>query len=467
MNERIFSKCRAYIEKYRMIKPEDTIVAGISGGPDSLCMLLLLCRLRKEIPFRLMVVHINHGIRPEGAKDAAYVESLCAEFQLPFFLAEEDVRGMAVREGISEEEAGRNVRYLAFRDVLQREAGGSGKIAVAHNANDRAETMLFHLFRGTGLVGLGSIRPVREEIIRPILCLSREEIELFLTDEGRAGCLDETNLQDDYTRNKIRHHILNYASAQVCSNAVGNMWDTADRIMEAAEYILEKTKECYAYCLCSDQREIILDAQRLNEQEAFLQKQILLYTLERLICHRKDITAVHVEDCLRLLKGSGGRTIMLPDGCMVMREYEYLTFTKKEWLAEKKTGRECILLNPEETVEIPGLGKISATVFAYEKSLNIPRKTYTKWFDYDKISKIPVFRTRKTGDYLTINPDMMKKTLNRYMIDEKISKYSRDDLYVLADESHIIWVPGYRISQYYKVTDQTKKILQVQTGGEN
>ena len=148
----MIAKVLEYVKKYRMIEEGDTIAAGVSGGADSVCLLFVMLHLQKIIPFRLAVVHVNHGIRQEAGRDADYVRGLCEDKGLPFYLTEADVPGYAASCGMSSEEAGREIRYRALREALEREgAGVRGRIAVAHNGNDRAETMLFHLFRGTGL----------------------------------------------------------------------------------------------------------------------------------------------------------------------------------------------------------------------------------------------------------------------------------------------------------------------------
>ena len=160
-----------------MLQAGDRVVAGISGGADSVCLLFLLRAYAQKLPISLAVVHINHGIRKEAAEDAAFVENLCKQWEIPFFLRNVDVRALAAKEKCSEEEAGRRARYAAFSQVA--EEINANKIAVAHNANDCSETMLFHLFRGTGVKGLSGIAPVRDNIVRPILCLERGEIEVF------------------------------------------------------------------------------------------------------------------------------------------------------------------------------------------------------------------------------------------------------------------------------------------------
>ena len=221
-----FYRFHIYFIKHSQRKVSCGYLLHLSGGADSVCLFLMLCELAEEIDFHLAVVHVNHKIRPEAAADAAYVEELCKSRNIPFILEEKDVKEYAREKHLSEEEAGREVRYQAFEEALGKygscsgEKEGQGRIAVAHNANDRAETMLFHLFRGTGLTGAGGIRAVRGHIVRPLLCLRREEIEEYLGKKGVFFCIDRTNLEDTYTRNRIRNHILPFAEKEICAGAI-------------------------------------------------------------------------------------------------------------------------------------------------------------------------------------------------------------------------------------------------------
>ena len=167
-----------YVNKNKMIAPGDTIILGVSGGADSVCLFFLLLQLREQTDFELRVVHINHGIRPDAAEDEAFVERLCGQHSVPFRAVRADVPALAKQEKCSEEDAGRRLRYRVFRE--EEEGFSQGKIAVAHHADDRAETMLLHLFRGTSTRGLCGMEPVRGDIIRPLLVLERGEIEAYL-----------------------------------------------------------------------------------------------------------------------------------------------------------------------------------------------------------------------------------------------------------------------------------------------
>lgn len=472
MNQRIFLKVKAYIERYQMLVPGDTVLIGVSGGADSVCLLLMLNELAETIPLKLLVVHVNHGIRKQGIEDAAFVEQLCQERKIPFYLVEEDVKAYAKKEKLSEEEAGRKIRYDAFHRILSQQ--DSGKIAVAHNAGDRVETMLFHLFRGTGLSGASGIKPVVNNIIRPILCLSREEIEEYLKEKQVSFCIDHTNFEDTYTRNRIRNHLLPFAEKEICHGAAAHMWEAADIFLETEEYINKQAIKVYEESLVEEEQlsehrtKIVLNVDVLLKQDSFLQKQVIIRCLEKLIKGRKDITSVHIEDIKNLLVKHGSKQISLPYGLIAAKEYERLILyveNEEENVLENELKRKMIPISIPEMIYVPGIGNVEFSILTYEKTIIIPEKSYTKWFDYDRITRSLVFRTRETGDYLTINNELSQKSLKKYMIGEKIPKNQRGNLYVLADGNHILWIPGYRISQYYKVTENTKRILKVQIRG--
>lgn len=456
------SKVLAYMEKYRMLEEGGTIVAGVSGGADSVCLLFVLLEIRKRLPFHLAVVHVNHGLRQEAAQDAAYVQEICRREQLPFYLVEEDVGAYAKKQGLSLEEAGREVRYRAFYNVLGKEAESGGRIAVAHNSNDRAETMLFHLFRGTGITGLSGILPVNGEIIRPLLCVSRSEIEKWLSHRGIDYCRDATNEGDDYTRNRIRHHILPYAGEAVSRGAVSHMNETAEQLLGAKDYIERQAAAALKRCASKGEDGFELNLPAFEKEDDYLKEWMVLSCLRQMKA-AKDVGSVHVKSVCRLFRSEGNGEVHLPSGVTVYKSYEKGMILRKGKPLPDGKGEEVreYRVAKEGEFELPGVGRVSTTVFPYEKSQNIPQKTYTKWLDCDKITKSMVFRTRKRGDFLTVNGGLHHKSLQDYFVNEKVPRKDRDSLYVLAEDSHIIWVPGYRISEYYKVSGATRKILQI------
>jgi len=501
----------AYIEEHHMIAPRDRIVAGVSGGADSVCLLFLLLEYAKRVPLTLGVVHVNHGLRPEAGEDAEYVEKLCRQWGLPYFLTSADVKQVAEDERCSLEDAGRRVRYRAFFQAAGKM--GAEKIAVAHNSNDNAETMLFHLFRGSGLKGLCGIAPVRREqtvsfwekstaaagsgavVIRPILCLERREVEGYLEERQIAWRLDGTNEEDHYSRNRVRHHILPYAEQEVAAGAVGHMFRTAEVLQETESYLARETAEALRQCVsshekpfdpgtallagegCSEAGAVRIHVKSFQTFHGALQKRMLLVLMQQLSPTGKDISMVHVRDVLTLFQTAANRKITLPFGMTALRQYGIVVLERCSGEAEPRGGfsgsRPLWYTQP---VEVPGeifehpfvydlgsLGKIEFIGIFLKKEAEVPRNRYTKWFDYDKIEQTITIRSRRSGDFLTIADgagNIRHKLLKDYMITEKIPRQSRDEIPVVAAGSHILWLAGWRVSEAFKVSKDTKRVLQ-------
>ena len=235
-----------FIEKYHMLQKEDKVIAGISGGADSICLLFVLLRLKEKIGFDVIAVHVNHGLRGESAKrDERFTETFCREWNIPCIVYHENVKEIAVQKKLSVEEAGRLVRRKAFEEVRVRYGGT--KIALAHHQNDNAETMLLNLARGTGIRGLSGIRPVNGYMIRPLLGINRKEIEYYLKEHQLSYCEDETNAGDEYTRNRIRHQILPMLEEQVNRQAVRHMNETMEQLNQIRDYLEREIEE---HCRC-------------------------------------------------------------------------------------------------------------------------------------------------------------------------------------------------------------------------
>nr|WP_294694475.1 tRNA lysidine(34) synthetase TilS [uncultured Blautia sp.] len=478
-------KVLAYIKQNRMIGKKDMVLAGVSGGSDSMAMLHILKELQKKLDFTLRVVHVHHGIRgKEADRDRSFVENICRKWQIPCTVYCYDVPGLSREWKLGEEETGRIVRKEAF----QREAAVCGmkiKIALAHNQEDLAETMLHNLCRGTGLRGLCTMRPADGEIIRPILCLSREKIAGYLKQKKIPHIQDSTNLSDEYTRNRIRHHILPMLEQQVNGKAVAHMAETAARISQAEEYLTQQS--------CQVLREFQKDNGYYFTEKFFMEPQIIrIYALqqamEQLAGRRKNLTAVHYDKVLELYEMQTGRRISLPYRMEARRDYEGVRLfrcgeeksagvtNQAHESSDIRTGKtvcEKESADREWQIRIPGnvtspLGIFTAEIFSYEGQ-KIEEKKYTKWLDYDKIKKNPHIRTRRTGDYMVINAQGNTKKLNRCMIDEKIPSEYRDSIPLIACGNEILWMVGSRMNERYKINPQTRKVLVLnyQGGNEN
>ena len=413
----------------------------------------------KQKNIAIKVVHIEHGIRgKESINDAEFVEKLCKEKEIPFFLYSYDVPNVAKESGESLEEAGRRLRYEAFEKTAAQFP--KAKIAVAHNENDDAETVLFHMARGTGLLGLTGIAPVRGNIIRPLLAVSRTEIEAYLKAKGQNYCTDSTNELTIYARNKIRHEVLP-ALERVNEKAVSHIAKTSYLLSEVADYIKEETKKICAECAEEYKMRdaFLVKKQELYHYPVFLRKEVLYTLYTKLAGSCKNIGDEHIMQLLELFDRQTGKQINLPYHCRAFRVYEGIWIQKdgeKEDDSEKKNQIKS--LTSAFTFRI---------IDRNSQNLEIPKNKYTKWFDYDKINVKLQIRFRQEGDYFLLDDSGRKKKLKDYFINEKIPREDREKIPLLVDGKHVLWIVGYRISAYYKVTGNTARILEVHYNGGN
>lgn len=459
-------KVKRFIEKYHMLSEGAGVLVGLSGGADSVALLEVLCALREHWKLRIAAVHVHHGVRQEAWQDVELCKNLCAEKEIAFYCEYADVPKLAREWGLSVEEAGRKVRYMLFEKYRQQLE--LDFIAVAHHQNDQAETMLFQLFRGSGLRGLSGIPVQRGCIIRPLAGVSRLEIEEYLESRQQDYVVDATNLTDVYTRNKIRQHILPLAE-EIAPGAIENMNRAGAQLREIQEFMQEQAE---SFLEKNSQREqnseaLHIQVAALKAVHPALQKAVIMTAIEQAFHSRRDITEKHVEAIRDLLNKGGEKVVNLPKAGVVIKTYERLTFLQKTATEEcASLVFEQLEIRPNATYVLSD-GRILKTELILENKMqNIPKSDCLKWFDYDKISGALALRNRTKGDFLTINEEGARKKLQDYLVNEKVPKNVRDELLVLADGQHIVWVPGMRISAYYKVTEQTQRILQVYIGGK-
>lgn len=455
------NKILQFIEDKKMLLPNDRVIVGVSGGADSVCLLNILNQIKNVIPIQIYVVHIEHGIRgEESLKDAKFVRELAKSYQVDFKMYAYDVLTEAKNRGLGTEEMARILRYEAFEQA--RNEFHCNKIAVAHNKNDNVETLLLHLFRGSGLKGLSGIMPVRDQVIRPLLCVERSEIEEYLNKHHIEYRTDQTNFEDDYTRNKIRLNVVPYVQENINKQMISHVDMASKMIYEAWEYLEEETYKVYNECVEKKEQEAHIKISKLNYVSDILKKNIIRKCIGNVSKSLKDISNVHVESVLALRGQQVGKVIHLPYGLLAKRNYEEIVITK---VKDAGCGKKESI-----SIQVPGTYLFKGLQFEFsleekEKNQIIPEKIYTKWFDYDKIGNDLQLRTRETGDYLVVNSCRGTKKLKSYFIDEKIEREKRDDIPILCDKNHALWVVGYRISEAYKVSENTKKILKVQVNG--
>lgn len=480
---KIRKKVFNYIESNNMISEDDTVVIGVSGGADSMCMLNVLMEYRKELRYEIIVVHIHHGIRGKDAdEDMEYVKDFCKKHNISFVAKKYDVPRIAKEEKLSEEEAGRKLRYNTFEEILNQNnvAGGRGKIAIAHNMDDSVETFLHNLFRGAGIKGLGGIQAVRDNIIRPILCLQRAQIEEYLGLIGVSYRTDKTNYEDDYTRNKIRLNILPYIKENINDGVKENISRASLSMSEINTYLEKQADKAffrYAKNIQIEEdkninikKEYYIIDEKLWDEDGVIIKLVIRKILEAVANKLKDITSRHVESVYGLGKKEVSKSVSLPYGIRAVRTYDGVEVYKNEKTdrmeevsknADKEVtfSLEKVIQSKENVYFANGIIRIDVEK---NKDIDLTENLYTKFMDYDILEGNLTFRKRKAGDYMIIDKSGRRKKLKDLLIDLKIPREKRDDLLLLAKDSEVLWIIGVRMGESCKIRMNTNKIVRIQ-----
>ncbi|MEY8338632.1 tRNA lysidine(34) synthetase TilS [Lachnospiraceae bacterium 62-35] len=456
----IYRKVWNTINKNKMTEPGMHIIVAVSGGADSICLLYVLKGLSGSLGISLEAFHLHHGIRGDEAdRDAEFVEQICREWEIPVTIRRERVMEYGKENGLSLEEAGRALRYQGLNERIketERLFEKKAVAALAHHQEDSVETILHNLFRGSGLKGLKGIAPVRSGIIRPLIGIDKKEITEFLASQGIQWCEDSTNGCNTYTRNKIRNQILPAIKREINQEAEAHILQ-AGRLIAMADNFLEKMakKLWEEYGEIDDRGEVKFPTEILKKQDEAVRYYLIRVMITWVKGSMKDIAFSHTEAVEQLLWGQTGKSRDIPGGFQAYKEYDRLCIRKKDW---EKSADFLFDIGKDwkKSVEIE--------IFSYKKGIKIMKKQYTKWFDYDKMKNTLCLRFRESGDYITISGGG-RKSIKAFMIDEKIPRDIRGKIPMLADGSHIVWIVGYRISEYYKVTENTKVIMQVRFNG--
>ena len=310
------------IKKYNLIENGDNIVIGVSGGPDSICLLHVLNSLKEKLGIKIYVAHINHMIREEADLETKYVSDFCKKLGIDCYVKKIDVQDFAKTNKIGTEEAGRNIRYKFFDEILKKV--GANKIATAHNNNDKAETVLLNILRGSGASGLKGIEPIRDnKYIRPLIETNREDIEEYCKQNNLNPKIDKTNLESIYKRNKIRNDLIPYIQKEFNPNFV----KTINRLSEVAteeneflekivedkfnEICVEETIDCPPYEE-NTQVQIILDLKKFNSLELVIKRRVILYTIRKVIGNTAGIEKVNIDEIIKLCQNNIGNKYLKP-----------------------------------------------------------------------------------------------------------------------------------------------------------
>lgn len=436
-------KFKKSIKEKNMINKGDSIVIAISGGPDSLVMTHLLLRIKDEYNLKLYGVHLDHLTRDgKSSEDAKFVESFLAKNNIKSYIFTKDISLMAKEMNISFEEAGRLERYKLFNKV--KKETNSNKIALGQNLNDQGETLLFRLFRGTGLDGLTGIEYLREDnVIRPILDISRYEIEEYYKKNNLEVRIDHTNSEAIYSRNKIRLKILPYIKEHFNSKIDETLWRTTNILREDKELIDKVVNDFFKENIRVDNNIYTLKIDKINSQLPALKNRVIRKLILDLSNSLEGVTYAHIMEVIDLItKNSTGKYKVI-NGIKFKVNYDELLIYKEN-LSNNKMDKKVYI------------GEVRN-----KEELNIYFSKTNVYVDSDKINGKIYIRNRKPGDRFTPLGMKGSKKIKDFFIDQKINSELRDKIKLVCDDKNIIWVVGYRLNDKYKITSETKRVIQL------
>ncbi len=461
-------RVRRFIDSKGLVPTSGPLVVGVSGGPDSVCLLHLLVQLRDEIGLDLHVAHLNHQLRDaESDGDAAYVSDLSESMGIPATVAIQDVQAYRYQKRISLEEAAREVRYDFFSEVAQ--SIGTECVAVGHTLDDQAETILMHLIRGGGLSGLCGMRPISHwqlasesplTVIRPLLEVSREETQAYCTVYDLFPRKDSSNASDEYLRNRIRRELVPLLE-RYNPNIQQGLARLGSSLQGDSDYLSIETSRLWGSVADDCPEGISIDNRAFVELPLSLKRHLLRSVWQRVAGSVQDIEQIHIESMINLLEMPAGKQLSLPDGLHLLGGYDRSLITREENIS-------CSLptLEGEYQFAVPGETfisdwRITARVVENRDEL-FEEDRYGATFDFELVGEQLTLRTRKDGDRFQPLGMNHSKKLQDYMVDARIPRGWRDRVPLVCARGQIIWVVGWRIDERAKVRSTTKRVLRLE-----
>jgi len=462
MLKKLEQKTADFIAAEQLFPAGGKVLLAISGGADSTTLLHVLAALRLDIH----CVHINHQLRgDEAQRDEDFVIEQCRKLKVPVITKKIEVRDYAKKSKLSIETAARNLRIEKLIEIAKEQ--NCACIAIAHHKNDNAETIIDRLIRGTGLRGLCGIWPAKKftdgiTFIRPLLCATRNEIIRYMNDKNLNWCTDRTNMDFAYRRNFIRHRLLPALQKDSAGDIVERLAVLSKASRGFYQMVCRTADAIWPDIATVNESNIVVDSDKIANQPAEIKIEIARRALAHLGCGEQDVTEKHYTGILRLPDDS---QLQIPNRITVHRENGKIVFEKHL----KTKPAQSIAADPV-VLKVPGVTQfghytINADIIEIEqKDLARFKKTKTnlvEWFDFEKV-KLPLeVRPRKRGDKFWPLGLAGEKKVGKFLTTAKVSQSLRRRLLVVADSDRIIWVSPVRISEQAKVTNDTRRVIQI------
>lgn len=430
-------KVRTFIESENLFSRNDCVIVGLSGGPDSIALLHLLNELVGPLELSLVAVHIHHGIRGVYAdRDAEFVKLFCAQAKVPVEVYHRDIPKESKLLGISLEEAGRMARYECFEEALTKWNGN--KIAVAHHQNDQAETVLMRLIRGSGLDGLTAMVPKRGYLVRPLLQVTRSEIEHYCSENHLKTIHDETNDEAVFQRNKIRLELIPWIESNMNPRIVNTLSDMATLLESDRTFMEEQTIQSFSQCfLPIEEGQYKAFVKTFNLLHKAIQRRVIRHIIEKLDT-LKSVSAIQIEEVIHLINmGIHGKEKNV-GGVLFKISYDYILTSRIEWRSKQHVLEVTYLDKKDFDVTLLNSNEIAIDANCVVGSLRL--------------------RYRQEGDLFQPLGMKQHKKIKKFFIDLKIPEKEREQIPIIEDEREVVWICPYRLAEPYRITSQTVKI---------
>jgi tRNA(Ile)-lysidine synthase len=453
----MLDKVKTWVNKYQLFSSSSRIVAACSGGPDSLALVHILNSVKEEYGFQLAVAHVNHMFRPEAAQEADFVAAFSVSLGLKCYATSINVPAYHKAHKMSPEEAGRLLRYKYLREVAAD--WGGALIATGHHRDDQVETVMINLLRGAGSGGLRGMRPLRGGIIRPLLSISRSEIEDYCHENKLTPCQDSSNFETDYLRNRIRINLLPALESDYNPAIREALWRLAALVGDEHDYISREAAELSGTVAIEDGGKAIINSEALAKLHPALQRECIRQLIEKKRGALTGISFGHVEKLIyTALFGAVGTLMELPGGLTARKTYTSLELGTKEKCPNQHRQEA-----PTAELITPGITTVNGRTITAQIVAEpaVWQRRDTAVFDLEQLCLPLVIRTRLPGDRFRPLGLGGSKKLKDFFIDTKVPQAERDDVPIIADQREIIWVAGYRQSEYGRITSNSKKILQL------
>ncbi|MBM3156996.1 MAG: tRNA lysidine(34) synthetase TilS [Chloroflexi bacterium] len=465
LNQLLPQRVSKLIREQKLAWRNEHLLVGVSGGPDSVCLVHVLAGLRRNLDLKLHIVHLNHMLRgAESDADSKYVSALARKLRIPATIEARDVKAYQKKHRLSLEEAAREVRYTFFAEVAL--SLGSDSVAVGHTADDQIETILMRLIRGTGLAGLRGMQPLSNlrladgsclRVIRPLLQVRREETEAYCLAHKLSPRTDSSNLLPDRLRNRVRSQLM-----PLLRRYNPDIDEAVLRLASAASvdmaYIEEEIAKLRGSVVKERQEGIVIDKKGFSRLAPAIKRHLLRSAIQRLLGDLQDIEAVHIENLVEAMAKPAGKRLSLPRGLSFYTYYDHGLIT-----TAKKSHCPLPVLEGEHRLKIPGETELYGWMVRSRILSRRPEAIReAKWracLDLDVAGKELAVRGRRRGDRFQPLGMESSKKLQDFMVDAKIPRAWRDNVPLVCSSDRILWVAGWRIDHGARVTEETKRVL--------